>query len=142
MSPSDPHRNETFDEAVARANRANQELMQGRPEALKALFSHAPDASVLGGFGGFELGWDQIGPRLDWVAESFESGHFTYEPIVSIAGGDMGLIVQLERGQVKLRGHASPTRLELRVTMTFRREKGEWRLVCRHADEQVEKRKP
>jgi ketosteroid isomerase-like protein len=43
---------------------------------------------------------------------------------------------------VRYRGVDAPARLELRVTMLFRREEGAWRLVSRHADEQVEKRSP
>lgn len=132
----------TFADAVARANAANEELLQGRAGALKALFSHRDDTSVLGGFGGHEVGWAEIGPRLDWVAESFAGGHFEYEHVVSAVGDDMGLVVQLERGEVRYRGFDAPARLALRVTMLFRREDGEWRLVSRHADEQVEKRKP
>ncbi len=132
----------SFAAAVARANQANEELLQGRAGPLKELFSHRDDVSVLGGFGGHEIGWAAIGPRLDWVAESFAGGHFEYEHLVSAVGADMGLVVQLERGEVRYRGGGAPARLELRVTMVFRREDGAWRLVSRHADEQVEKRSP
>jgi ketosteroid isomerase-like protein len=133
---------DTFADAVARANRANEELLQGRAAALKALFSHREDISVLGGFGGHEVGWAAIGPRLDWVAEEFAGGHFEYEHVVSAVGTDMGLVVQLERGEVRYRGADAPARLELRVTMLFRREDGTWRLVSRHADEQIQKKSP
>lgn len=132
----------TFADAVARANAANEELLQGRAGALKTLFSHRDDVSVLGGFGGHEVGWAEIGPRLDWVADTFAGGHFEYEHVVSTVGADMGLVVQLERGEVRYRGVDAPARLALRVTMLFRREDGAWRLVCRHADQDVEKRTP
>lgn len=126
--------------ALERANRANEALLHGESAPLKACFSHRDDASVLGGFGGHEVGWKLIGPRLDWVADSFAGGHFTYELIVANPGTDMGMVVQIERGQVQLKQRPTPQEMGLRVTMVFRREDGEWKLLHRHADGLIEKR--
>jgi ketosteroid isomerase-like protein len=127
-------------DALDRANRANEALLHGDSGPLKACFSHRDDASVLGGFGGHEVGWALIGPRLDWVADSFIGGHFTYELIVATPGTDMGMVVQIERGQVQLKQRPAPQEMALRVTMVFHREDGEWKLLHRHADGLVEKR--
>jgi hypothetical protein len=126
-------------DALERANRANEALLGGDSAPLKACFSQRADASVLGGFGGHEVGWALIGPRLDWVADSFAGGHFTYELIVATAGIDMGVIVQVERGRVQLKGRSAPQEMALRVTMVFRLEDGVWRLLHRHADPLIEK---
>lgn len=135
-------RRKAFLAAVARANRANDEILQGRAAALGELYSHAADASLFGGFGGHQRGWDQIGPRLDWVARSFVGGRCEYQEIASDAGEEIGFVVQLERGEVRISGREEPLRLDLRVTMVFRREDGEWRLLHRHADHLVERESP
>jgi hypothetical protein len=132
----------TFAEAVARANRANEELLAGRGELLKECFSHGPDISLFGGFGGHERGWGEIGPRLDWIAKTFAGGHCEYEEVLSGSGVEHGFVVQFERGEARIVGRAEPLRVDFRVTMVFRREDGAWRLAHRHADHLVEKQKP
>ena len=133
---------QSFEAAVEAANRANDEILEGRAAALRALYTHRPDASLLGGFGGFERGWDAIGPRLDWVAEGFAGGDCRYERLTAGAGADVGFVVQLERGEARLAGRAETLRIDFRVTMVFRREEDGWRLVHRHADPGIEKRRP
>lgn len=133
---------DSFQAALARANGANDALIAGRSAPLMALFSHADDATVLGGFGGHEMGWPQIGPRLQWVGETFLGGRCDYEVLTSWAGADLGYVVQVERIEARVRDRAEPLHLALRVTMVFRREGGEWRLLHRHADELVEKKAP
>ena len=132
----------SFRAAVAKANRANEELLAGRSEALIACFSHREDASVLGGFGGHELGWRELGPRLEWVGATFAGGHCEYEEISVVVGTDLAYVVQFERGEARIQGRTEPERLELRVTMVFRREDGEWKLLHRHADPLIEKKAP
>jgi hypothetical protein len=133
---------ESFADALAKTNRANDELLEGRSELLKACFSHREDISLFGGFGGHEVGWQQIEPRLDWVARSFAGGRCTYEPLVTFVGSDVASVVQFERGEARISGRAAPLRIDFRVTMVFRLEEGAWRLVHRHADHLVEKQPP
>ncbi len=132
----------TFRAALERANRANDELLAGRSQLLMECFSHRDDATVLGGFGGHEMGWQQLGPRLQWVGQTFAGGHCDYEVLTSSAGADLGYVVQFERIEARVVGRSEPMRLALRVTMVFRREDGEWKLLHRHADPLVEKKAP
>jgi ketosteroid isomerase-like protein len=133
---------ERFLQAVAAANRANDELLQGRAEAIRDCFSHAEDATLFGGFGGHEVGWGEIGPRLEWVARSFAGGTCAYEIISSGAGNELAFVVQFERGQARIAGRAAPLTLDFRVTMVFRREDGAWKLLHRHADHLSDKQRP
>lgn len=133
---------EGFAAALAAANSANDAIIAGRAEPLKACFSHREDISLFGGFGGHEVGWSQIGPRLDWVAQSFAGGSVRYETVLRSVGSDHGCIVQFERGEARLAGRAAPLRLDFRVTMVFRVEDGEWKLIHRHADHLFAKQKP
>jgi hypothetical protein len=133
---------ERFPEALALANRANDELIEGRGALLRECFSHREDITLFGGFGGHEVGWSQIGPRLQWVARSFAGGRCAYEVIASTASDEVGFAVQFERGVARITGRAEPLELNFRVTMAFRWEEGAWKLVHRHADHLVEKQRP
>ncbi|MGH7332342.1 MAG: YybH family protein [Candidatus Rokuibacteriota bacterium] len=125
---------ERFPDALAATNRANDELIEGRGGPIRDCFSHREDAALFGGFGGHEVGWAQIGPRLEWVAQSFAGGTCTYETITSAAGSELAFVVQFERGEARIRGRPTPLPLDFRVTMVFRWEDGAWKLLHRHAD--------
>jgi ketosteroid isomerase-like protein len=43
-------------------------------------------------------------------------------------------VVEIERGEAKIGGSEEMTPWALRVTMIFRPEDGEWKVVHRHAD--------
>jgi hypothetical protein len=137
-----PTPREQFPAALAQANRANDELLQGRGGAIRACFSHREDITLFGGFGGYERGWSQIGPRLDWVAQSFAGGRCAYEIIAAEAGDALAFAVQFERGEARITGRPDPLILDFRVTMVFRWEDGAWRLIHRHADHLAEKQRP
>jgi len=133
---------ERFTEALAAANRANDELIEGRGRPIRDCFSHREDATLFGGFGGHEVGWAQIGPRLEWVAQSFTGGTCAYEIISSAAGRELAFVVQFERAQARITGRPAPLVLDFRVTMVFRWEDGAWKLLHRHADHLSDKQKP
>jgi len=133
---------EQFPDALAAANRANDELLEGRGAPIRECFSHHADTTLFGGFGGHEMGWVQIGPRLEWVAQSFAGGTCRYEIISSAAGRELAFVVQFERGEARITGRATPLSLDFRVTMVFRWEDGAWKLLHRHADHLTDKQKP
>jgi hypothetical protein len=47
---------ESWEEARAKCQAALGELVQGKPEAFKALWSRSDDVVIMGAFGGFERG--------------------------------------------------------------------------------------
>jgi len=59
---------QSWEEARAQCQAALGELVQGRPEAFKSLWSHGDDVTIMGAFGGFECGWDNVAQRLDWAS--------------------------------------------------------------------------
>jgi ketosteroid isomerase-like protein len=50
--------------------------------------------------------------------------------------------VAIERDEVRVGDQDKPAPRALRVTLIFRKEKGEWKLLHRHADPLVEKKAP
>ena len=132
----------SWDEATTLAKEANLQMLRGNDEPLKRLYSHLDDVTVLGGFGGFERGWKEVGPRLDWAASHFSNGRFQQEEVSTIVGSDLAMTVTIERYTVRIGGAATETSEELRVTQVFRREADGWRLVHRHGDPLVKKQAP
>jgi len=132
----------SFSKAVADSDIANVELLAGNPKPLKELYSHNQDITVLGGFGGFEHGWNEVGPRLDWAASQFAGGSYERRTVSMVEGTDLAYTVSIEVNRVREAGKSDDTQLDLRVTQIYRRENGEWRLVHRHADPLVTKKAP
>jgi len=134
--------NKAWEELMATAELANREMVRGNAQPLKELYSHSEDVTVLGGFGGFERGWIEVEPRLDWAASQFADGDFSQQVVSSIVESDLAMIVTIERYEARVAKEQAKTHDELRVTQVFRRENGQWRLVHRHGDPLVQKRPP
>lgn len=64
---------------------------------LQALFSHADDVTVMGGFGGVESGWAEVGPRLAWAASHFNGGAYSQRVVSATVGPEVACLVSLER---------------------------------------------
>ena len=125
---------DTFDAAVARMRVAVNGFVNGDIGPWTQVCSHAEDASLFGGWGGWERGWDEVEPRYAWAAARFLSGEFSIEDLVSNTSGDLGYTVWIERCQARLRGVDGLVPVALRVTHIYRNERGTWRMVHRHAD--------
>jgi hypothetical protein len=134
--------NESWKTAMIELDAAQRAFMNGDAGPLQALFSHADDVTVMGGFGGVERGWAEVGPRLAWAASHFQGGVYSQQVVAATVGQEVACLVSLERWARKaVDGERLPV-LDLRVTQTFRWENDRWRLVHRHADELVEKQEP
>jgi SnoaL-like domain len=132
----------SWDAAMTELAAAQRDFMNGDATGLQALYSHRDDVTVMGGFGGFERGWAEVGPRLAWAASHFHGGEYSQQDISMHVGLDAACLVCLESwGRNSLEGQPAPI-MELRVTQTFRLEGERWRLVHRHADELVRKHEP
>jgi ketosteroid isomerase-like protein len=118
---------------VASCQAAPGDLVEGRPEPFKALWSHADDVVITGAFGGYERGWDQVSARLDWASQGIKSTDRRVENVVTVVNGDLAYTVDLEHMTRHLEDGPRPR--TLRCTQAYRREAGTWRVVLRHADE-------
>ena len=124
-------------------DRAQLELQNGKADAYKAVWSHADDVTLAGGFGGtIEKGWKAIDARLDWVATQFSDGKTQRERVAVNAGDPYGYLVQHETVTYRVPGQEAESRRDYRVTMVFRKEKDGWRIVHRQADLHTKKDAP
>jgi ketosteroid isomerase-like protein len=127
---------------IANLESAEEDFVKGRPTAFQALWSHADDVTLCGGFGGVERGWQNIMARLNWVSAKYSDGTRTREEISRIVGVDFAYIVQTEVIRSRVAGQTELSTQELRATMVFRREPDGWRIVHRQADLQMSTRPP
>lgn len=122
---------------------AQVELQNGKAERFKALWSRSEDVTLSGGFGGtIEKGWERIAERLDWVASQYSNGRTQRERVVVNAGENLAYVVQHEHIVFRVPGQDTDSTRDYRVTMVFRKEGNDWKLVHRQADSQMQKRAP
>ena len=114
---------------------AADEFSRGDPEPVMQIFSRRDDVTLANPFGRAVRGWKQVSEALRFASARFRDGAVTsFETIAEYAASDLATILELERWQAKVSGRPDVRSFELRVTSTFRREEGTWRLVHRHAD--------
>ena len=60
---------------LSRFEEATSRFINGDPTLLKQNASRRDDATIVGAWGAYERGWNEVGPRYDWAAARFkESG--------------------------------------------------------------------
>ena len=120
---------------IARLQAAMAGVANGDITAIKALYSHADDATSFYGWGGYEKGWDAVAKRWDWAGQQFKGGTVTYQNVTTVVTPDMFYTTDIETfDMLGMAGVAGPTGWSNRVTHIFRREGSDWRLVHRHGN--------
>ncbi len=131
---------EDFYQTVKQVETARHHYHAGNSAPFKALWSHVDDVTLLGAVGAYAKGWEQVGPRLDWVAAHFREGRgWSIEPLAMGMSGDLAYTVHIERSEMRVAGRDELRPMALRVTHIFRREEGAWKIIHRHADAIMEK---
>jgi ketosteroid isomerase-like protein len=133
---------EEFRRVVDEIGDTGNAFLSGNSDPVKSYWSHQDDVTIFGGWGAYELGWAEVGARLDWAASRFGGGHLRQEIIASGTSGDLGYTVCLERGLARVAGQSGEAPVVLRVTQIYRRVDGSWKLIHRHADPAAEKTPP
>ena len=120
-----------FDKAVLKLQEGNQELAKGRASIYKSLWSHSEDVSNFCAMDGQEYkGWESVEKSLDSFAQKMAgNSNFKLEKIASQAGPEQGYVLQKEHYTLQ-----DGIKVDLNVTIVFRRENNEWRIVHRQSD--------
>jgi ketosteroid isomerase-like protein len=128
--------NDDFAAFLARQAEAEEAIVGGDVAPRLALWTRKDPVSLLGAWGPNRVGWEDVSPIFDWVAERLGRGtyrDFRYDVEVAQAVGDMAYTVGFERfNSVNDDGTLEP--ITIRVTHVYRREDGEWKIVHRHGD--------
>jgi ketosteroid isomerase-like protein len=118
---------------LARQIEADKALHNGDPQPRMAMWSMHDPVTVLGAARS-GTGWDEVSQLFRWVRARFSNcTAFNFDLVAAGVSGDLAYTVGYEHSPVSIEGvPAEP--YTLRVTHVYRREKGEWKIVHRHAD--------
>jgi len=124
-----------FQTVLEQQHNALDEFARGRPEAFKALCSTRDDVTLANPFGPVARGWKKVSEALDFASSRFRDGTCgDVEEIARYESGDLITMLEIERWTTRLADREKVEPFELRVTTTYRREDGTWKVVARHAD--------
>ena len=120
---------------VERVREATAALMQGDVRRYRALVNEAPDYTLMPPTGGPTRHGPEDDPATIEALEQFfrGDGDGDLDLDQQYASGNLVVLVGVER-QHGVIGDLPAQEWPLRVTLVFRREGAEWRLVHRHAD--------
>lgn len=127
----------SFRQFLEQMDEATSRFLNGDTSLWKQLCSRADDATIFGGWGGFEQGWARLDPKYTWAAARFATGELAIEYLVTNVSGNLAYSVALERSRVRLIDQTAAP-MVLRVTQLYRYEEGGWKLLHRHADPLME----
>lgn len=125
-------------ELILRSHESNAALMRGDVDRYRALVSLADDFTLMSPFGGAQpRGSRMTSEKWEAMGRFFKNGTFEMEVIQAYGSGEMVVLSIIERAHVEVSG-LPVQNWSLRVTLVYRREESDWRLVHRHADPLVQ----
>ena len=114
---------------------AARAFSRGDPEGVKELYSDADDVTLANPFGPAVRGWPEVSAALDYASSQFADGDVDdFQTIAAYEADDLVTVLGIENWKAKVGGASEISEFFLRVTTTFRREEGAWKIVHRHAD--------
>ena len=126
--------NHDFDSAVESYQQALVSFLKGDAGPVLEHFSEQDDVTLANPLGAPRLGRAAVEQAVSEASSHFEDGYMDFEEISRVATPDLGYVVWIERGEVRLVGTETMAPSSLRVTMIFRREGDTWKVAHRHAD--------
>lgn len=110
--------------------------VNGDAEPLKEIAATQSPVTFFGPKGNYEQGAKHVFSVQEHDSKSFASGSSSeFEILHMSASENIAYWVGLQRAKVHLQGKKGLVPFNLRVTEIFRRDKDEWKLIHRHADE-------
>lgn len=126
---------QTFDAAVEAARQNQGSMAKGDAGPSTALWSQGDDVVLANPLGPPIVGYPLVAAEIARVAAMFGGGEpREFDEVARWASDDLGYVVAIEHGRVRRVDSDELVRLDLRVTMIFRREDDGWRVCLRHAD--------
>ncbi len=125
----------SLDSAIEASHNALAAIVNGDPSGYQALYAEDEDPTLGNPFGPFARGIQSVVERLSGAASNYRDGEITsVELIAKYLSEDLACVVEVESVRAKVGGSEEMVPVSLRVTSTFRLERGNWKLVHRHAD--------
>ena len=135
ISRSDFATDQEVDDLVLLATKAHEVLMRGDMRRYRELLPHADDFTLMTPFGGKPTHGSQLSDeRMEEIGRFFKNGRdSTLELVQSYRSVDLVVLAAIERTHVAV-GDIPAQDWALRVTLVFRKDRGQWLLAHRHAD--------
>jgi ketosteroid isomerase-like protein len=121
---------------LPRQHAAESAIHSGDAGPRRAFWSEREPVTILGAARD-TLNRAETDGVFDALEQLFSNGQSELQIIAAEARGDLGYIVGYEHITASV-GGGQPAPFDLRVTLIFRREAGEWRAVHRHADPRIQ----
>jgi ketosteroid isomerase-like protein len=134
-----------FERFLQRYEAANTAFVNGDPSSWLRITAERDPVSIFGGFGGLgEAGTAAVHQRYLLAATAFQpsGAKVDFQYLVKDVQGRLAYTVAIERSSVLYTGLSERRPQVLRVTMLFRRDRGEWKIIHRHADTMVDLQLP
>jgi hypothetical protein len=134
-----------FERFLQRYEAANTAFVNGDPSRWLPITAEQDPVSIFGGFGGLgDAGIAAVHQRYLLAATAFRpSGAIVdFQYLAKDVRGGLAYTVAIERSDVLYAGQTERRPQILRVTMIFRREHGDWKIVHRHADTMIDLQLP
>lgn len=136
--PRPTGRGHRVDDEVDRVINAYREALQafvnGDPASVASLFSARDDVTLANPLGPPRCGRAEVEKAIRAAAANFQSGSARFEEVSRVITPELAYVVQLEHSEGTLVGRDEVVKMPLRVTMVFRPEGDDWKVVHRHAD--------
>jgi ketosteroid isomerase-like protein len=134
QAQDEPVIDQTIADLVRRSAEANAALMRGEITKYYEAIPHTDDFMLMSPFGGKPTRASELtAERIEAMGRFFKNGTFEQELLQAYGSADMVVLAIIERPHVEVGGLPAQN-WPLRVTLVYRREGAEWRLVHRHAD--------
>ena len=124
-----------LDELLDRYHRAADAFSRGDPEPVKQLYSEADDVTLANPFGPARRGREPVMAALDYASSRMSDGQVIgFDELARYTSDELATLLEVEHWRTRIGDRDSVEPFDLRVTTTFRHEKGEWKVIHRHAD--------
>lgn len=120
-------------ELLRRSEAGHAALMDGDIAGYRAQITLADDFSLFSPFGGKPRTGGMSADQVEAMADFFKSGSMRQDLVHAMVSDDMVVLAVIEWNQGQVGGLPEQA-WPLRVTLVYRRQGGDWRLVHRHAD--------
>ena len=125
----------SLDSAIEASHKALAKIVNGDPSGYLALYAEDEEMTLGNPFGPFARGRQNVAERLSGAASNYRDGEVTsVELIAKYLSENLACVVEVENVRAKVGESEEMVPVSLRVTSTFRLERGNWKLVHRHAD--------
>jgi ketosteroid isomerase-like protein len=119
--------------AITKFYEALNALFKGEIEPMKECWSHTDDITYMGPMDGYLVGWTNILPEWELQASRKLGGTITATDMVITVGDCLAVTSNYEKGKnTNVNGNVEE--VIIRVSNTFRKEDGEWKMIAHHTD--------